>query len=111
MSNIIPAQPGFTYIELGWLDDELERPIHQRHPVIGWIEAGNGGFSYLGMQPVMMVKRTDDDMDWGVMYPDHQVVTADGVVFRSLAEWQDSVKERLRGENAEQQAKAKQAAE
>jgi hypothetical protein len=80
---MIPAEPNYTYLELNTFDGKVT--LNHKHPVIGWVEASHGGFSQLAMLPVMMVQRAEKD--WGVQYPNGNIVGDDGQWYRDANEF------------------------
>jgi len=89
---MIPAEPGYTYIELDELNGKVF--ISQRHPVIAWVEAGgHGGDSFLALLPMMVVKRADKD--WGVQYPNGLVIGDDGSRYDNIGHFTHTAQEIL----------------
>jgi len=79
---MIPAQLGFTYVELDWQDGRVF--IRARHPVLAWTP-NEARYCPIVMLPVMVVPRAEES--WGVIYPDGKVVSMDGELYESIGAW------------------------
>lgn len=105
MTNLIPAEPGYVYIELDEYEDRYE--VRCRHPVIAWMLANDGAYHALSLLPIVLMHR-EDESEWGVAYPDGRVVDKHGDTYPNGSSWVSDCTEVLlqrRKREAEREAK------